>query len=73
MKALKLKQIQNAKPGDKVVVASFVGTQVYSIRAVADGLAELEYPINGGKMASGGRHPLSCCYVPHKDQLAHKD
>lgn len=73
MKALKLKQIQNPKPGDKVVVADFVGTQVYTIKQIDPPAAYLEYPLQTGEMAGGGWHPLMCLYVPHKSQLDHKD
>lgn len=73
--------IAKAKVGDKVVVADYVGTQVYTISELGDGAAEgnyhsraqLSYPMRDGTMVSGGWHPMAAMYVPTKAQLEHVD
>jgi hypothetical protein len=57
------------KVGDKVVVSKAVDTVVYTVSAIANGMANLEYQ-DGGRTLLGGSFPAMHCMKPTQAQLA---
>lgn len=65
-----LKPLKNAAVGTRAVVNGLPDGTVYTIEAMANGIAELTYKLGNGQIASGGQYPVSCLYEPTKEQLA---
>lgn len=71
MFAKKLKKLENPQVGSKCVVREGVDTPIYTIKAMGNGNASLDYTTDEGRRVSGGVMPLDTLYEPTKEQLGH--